>query len=135
MGEVIFGRFAVGDVCVYGSAGDSSPTESVVDACGAGVCGSEKDYLTAIFAELFEGLLAESVCDAAAAVVRACGDLADAGEARVCTRSHDAAGAGQCVAVSFEEYYVTVVIGFFAEEDAHWNVGVFRPECVLPEIE
>ena len=132
LGEVFFGGFAVGDVCVYGSAGDSSPTESVVDACGAGVCGSEKDYLTAIFGELFEGLFAESVCDAAAAVVRACGDLADAGEARVCTRGHDAAGAGQCVAVSFEEDDVTVVIGFVTEEDADGYVGVFRTEYRIP---
>ena len=107
----------------------------MVDTSCAGVRGSEKNHLAAIFGELFEGLFAESVCDAAAAVVRACGDLADSGEARVCTRSHDAAGAGQCVVVSFEEDDVTVVIGFVAEEDTDGYVGIFKSEYVSPEVE
>ena len=107
----------------------------MVDACGVGVFGAEKYYLATVCGELFEGLLAEAVCDTAASILLTRGHFADTGETRFCTRGHDAARAGKDMAVSFEEDGVTVVFGFFAEEDADGDVGVFRSEYLFPEVE
>ena len=38
-------------------------------------------------------------------------------------------------AISLEENDVTIVIGFFAEEDPDGYVRVFSPEYILPEVE
>ena len=79
--------------------------------------------------------MAKAVCDAASSVIWSCGDLADPGELGGGTRGHDAARAGKDVAVSLEENGVTVVIGFFAEENSDGDIGVFRSEYLFPEVE
>ena len=51
------------------------------------------------------------------------------------TRRHNPARPSQRIAISLEENDVTIVIGFFAEEDPDGYVRVFSPEYILPEVE
>ena len=88
-----------------------------------------------MFGKLVERLLAETVCDAASSILRSCGDFADSSKLRRGTRRHNPACPSQHIAISLEEDDVTIVIGFFAEEDPDGYVRVFSPEYILPEVE
>ena len=133
--KVLFGRISGRHSCPNVGAGDPAPAESVVDARGVGVAGTEKDGLPTLRDELLDGLTAQSGRNAAPSIVRSRGHLSESRQSRACPRDRDAARAGESAAVAFEVGDQTVVVDLIAEEHAHRDVGIPWAEYLLPEGE